>query len=305
MRPLIVHGRDRVGAPRKRARKNSAVSRERQPAWINALPGSGWRKWAGAALAVVVMVSAMLIAGSSEFRNGADVWSRSQFSAAVESFGRASGLNVASIEVIGRASTAPDLLAEAVGVTAGDAILAIDLDAIRLRVEALPLVKSVSVRRQLPDTLRIEIEERVPFATWQRDGKIALIDREGVILADPVPADRAATLSRLPRIVGQGAVAAAAELFEFVGRDAELNRRLASATWIRARRWDLEFDNGVLVRLPEQDPASAWARLVDHQRREQILDRDIQAVDLRFNDRVVVRLTPQAAKARRAPGENT
>ena len=131
------------------------------------------------------------------------------------------------------------------------------------------------------------------------------IDREGRILADPVPADRAETLGKLPRVVGQGAVTAAAELFEFVGSDAVLASRLTNATWIRGRRWDLEFDNGVLVRLPEQDPASAWARLVQYQRREQILDRDIQTVDLRFTDRVVVRLTPQAASARRAHGENT
>jgi cell division protein FtsQ len=305
MRPLIVYGSDRVGAPRKRSRKNAAFSRKRQPGWINILPGSGWKKWAGAMLALVGTGFAVLTAASSEFRNNAGAWAHSQLSAAVETFGHASGLKVASIALIGRVATPADQLTEAVGVQAGDAILAIDLEAIRLRVEALNLVKSASVRRQLPDTLRIEIEERTPFATWQRDGKTALIDREGRILADPVPADRAETLGKLPRVVGQGAVTAAAELFDFVGSDAVLASRLTNATWIRGRRWDLEFDNGVLVRLPEQDPASAWARLVQYQRREQILDRDIQTVDLRFTDRVVVRLTPQAASARRAPGENT
>jgi cell division protein FtsQ len=52
------------------------------------------------------------------------------------------------------------------------------------------------------------------------------------------------------------------------------------------------------VRLPEEDVAVALARLVTLDKQKQLLSRDIVAVDLRLPDRVVVRLSDEAAKAR-------
>ena len=64
------------------------------------------------------------------------------------------------------------------------------------------------------------------------------------------------------------------------------------------RRWTLKLDNGMDVRLPERDAAAAVARLVKLDREQRILDKDIIALDLRMNDRVVVRLTEEAMAAR-------
>ena len=58
------------------------------------------------------------------------------------------------------------------------------------------------------------------------------------------------------------------------------------------------MDNGIDVRLPEQGATDALARLIKLEREQSILEKDVIAIDLRMPDRVVVRLTEEAAAAR-------
>ena len=70
------------------------------------------------------------------------------------------------------------------------------------------------------------------------------------------------------------------------------------------RRWNLRLKNGLDVRLPEDDVASALERLVALDRDAKLMSRDIVAIDLRLPDRVTVRLSRRRAGARgRAQGE--
>jgi cell division septal protein FtsQ len=69
-----------------------------------------------------------------------------------------------------------------------------DLSAAGGRVRALPGVASAVVRRRLPGTLEILLEEAVPVALAPRDGGMALLDSSGKVL----PFDPAATAPDLP-----------------------------------------------------------------------------------------------------------
>ena len=64
------------------------------------------------------------------------------------------------------------------------------------------------------------------------------------------------------------------------------------------RRWNLRLTNGMDVRLPETGTEAALATLVKLDSDEQLLSRDITSIDLRLPDRVTVRLSEDAAKAR-------
>jgi cell division protein FtsQ len=59
---------------------------------------------------------------------------------------------------------------------------------IRNRLLGFGWVKDARVSHRLPDTLVIDIVERRPAALWQNEGRLALIDSEGVVL-DRVPVD--------------------------------------------------------------------------------------------------------------------
>ena len=51
--------------------------------------------------------------------------------------------------------------------------------------------------------------------------------------------------------------------------------------------------------LPEEELTTAWQSLAEFEQQEQLLARNILAVDFRVKDKTVVRLTPQEAARRR------
>src|SRR5512147_2646787 len=112
------------------------------------------------------------------------------------------GFVVRDIFVVGRDSTPKATLLQALALGSGAPILAIDLEAARTRIQALPWVRQASVRRVLPDTIVVEIVERRPLALWQHDKKFALIDEEGRII---LRGDDVARYSDLMVVVGEDA----------------------------------------------------------------------------------------------------
>lgn len=212
-----------------------------------------------------------------------------------------SGLAVAAVTVAGRGRTSVEDLRDAIGVNRGDPILFLDIEEVRQRVVALPWVEAAAVERRLPDTLHVRIAEREPFVRWQNGGRTVLIDREGVILARAAEGE----FRHLRRLVGKGAPQQATALFDILQGDPELFARVSTATRVRERRWDVTFDNGVVLRLPEEGTRQAWQRFTQLQAAERLLDKDVKTIDLRVADRVILQLTPEAAQARSVPGKNT
>jgi cell division protein FtsQ len=50
------------------------------------------------------------------------------------------------------------------------------------------------------------------------------------------------------------------------------------------------------VLLPEDDIAGAWAKLAQLERSNRVLQRDVQTVDMRLPDRLVMRVTDTGTK---------
>ena len=78
----------------------------------------------------------------------------------------------------------------------------------------------------------------------------------------------------------------------------ELAARVKGYIRVAERRWDLRLEDGVTVKLPERGEDEAINELLAMDREDGLLSRDIAAVDMRFSDRVVVQLTPEAAERR-------
>ncbi len=219
--------------------------------------------------------------------------------------GSAVGLSLASVEVEGRNRASRDDILTALGVTRGMPILAIDAAAAKTRLEALPWIRSAAVERRLPDTIFVRIVERQPLAFWQRHGQLSLIDREGAVIAT----NRLDDFASLIVLVGDDAPTEAPTLLEMLATEPELAAHVAAAVRVGGRRWDLRLDSGIAVALPEEDASAAWHRLAALNRSDRLLDRNIEAVDLRLNDRLVVRTVPEPpklpAKKNRPGGKST
>jgi cell division protein FtsQ len=170
----------------------------------------------------------------------------------------------------------------------------VDVAAIRERLLRFGWVKDARVSRRLPDTLVIDVVERTPAALWQSKGQLALVDAEGVVL-DRVPVNE---MPDLPLLIGAGANREAVTLGRLMDTVPTLKPQLTSASWIGGRRWDLNFQSGETVALPEGDAAArhALTKFARLDKSNGLLGRGVVRFDLRIPGKMVVRLP-------RAPGE--
>lgn len=207
------------------------------------------------------------------------------------------GFRVENVLVLGRQETPRDELLKAVRLARGAPILAFDPDAAKKRIEALPWVRAASVQRRLPDTIFLRVVERRPLAVWQDHGHFTLIDYDGKVIAD----SGVERFSGLPLVVGDDAPAHAAQLLEMLWNQPELMVRVKAAMRVGGRRWNVRLDNGIDVRLPEENAAAAWARLATYERTHHVLAKDVGVLDLRLPDRLIV----QKARQSEADGPGT
>ncbi|SDO08036.1 cell division protein FtsQ [Methylobacterium phyllostachyos] len=169
----------------------------------------------------------------------------------------------------------------------------LDVNAVREKLLRVPLIAQASVRKIYPNEIAITQVEREPAALWQKNGELSVIAADGTVI-DAMRDDRYASL---PLVVGEDANTKLPEYLALIAAAGPLADRIKAGTYVSGRRWTLKLD-GVDVRLPEVDPAAALARLVRFEREAGLLEKDIIAVDLRMPDRLVVRLTEEAAAAR-------
>ncbi len=209
------------------------------------------------------------------------------------------GLKVGEVLVRGRRETSRAALLAALDTRRGMPILSFDPAAARHRVEALPWIRRASVRRLLPDTIVVHIEERSPLALWQRGGRFTVIDDAGEAIRGVRPERFAGLLV----VVGPDAPDHAADLLEILGSQPSLLARVRAAVRVGGRRWNLRLDNGIDVQLPERAPSRAWARLADYEKTHGVLDRDVLAIDLRLPDRLVLRRDRETVNV--VPGRST
>ncbi len=225
--------------------------------------------------------------------------------AEMESLGEATvrglGLTVREVYVVGRERAAGKRVLAALAVKRGDSMLAFDPKAARARLVALGWIRDARVYRRFPDVVEVHLDERRPLALWQKKKRLVLIDTEGeTILSHGLERFR-----DLPIVVGPDAARHAAALIDFLGLEPGLFAEVEAAVRVGGRRWNIKLGNGIEVNLPEQDPKASWLRLAQMARDHDLLERDIQAIDMRLPDRFVVRMTPAAAAKRRGTGEDT
>jgi cell division protein FtsQ len=168
----------------------------------------------------------------------------------------------------------------------------VDIEKIRADLLQYGWIKDARVSRRLPDTLAVEIIERKPAALWQRNGKYSLIDANGIVLAN-VRADEGGDL---PMLNGNEANEHIVALNALLDNASALKSQVTGATWIGKRRWDLQFQTGETLALPEGEAEAAKA-LLNFARLDgvhRLLGRDLIHFDLRDPDRAYFRKAPKA-----------
>lgn len=131
----------------------------------------------------------------------------------------------------------------------------VNLEDVRHKLLAYGWIADAHVSRRLPDTLLVHIVERQPTAVWQDQGKLSLIAADGVWL-EPVKPD---AMPDLPLVIGPGANAQEAAYQKLIEAVPALRPQVKAATWVGKRRWNLLFESGETLALPEGDSDASKA----------------------------------------------
>lgn len=167
----------------------------------------------------------------------------------------------------------------------------VDLEGTRQRLLRFGWVEDARVYRRLPDTLVVDIVERKPAAIWQHKQQLSLIDRTGVVL-EPVKLDQ---MPDLPLVIGPAANRHAIHLDQLLAATPELKPMIEGATWVGGRRWDLRFQSGEVLALPEGSEAAqkALVKFARMDKSVQLLGRGLVRFDMRIPGKFIVRVSKE------------
>jgi cell division protein FtsQ len=205
------------------------------------------------------------------------------------------GFSINAIEIRGLAEADSTEISDRIDVSRTGSLVMLDAEFARRRIAEIPWVADVTVRKIYPNRVVVDLTERQPFALWQDDGRVSVVDRTGAVMSDVILTRHAG----LPLVVGAGANTRVGEAVDMMNAVSTLRPKIRAAVLVADRRWNLMTVDGVEILLPEEDPKAALARVADLQASKKILDRDVVAVDLRVPDRLFVRLSDAAADQRR------
>ena len=193
-----------------------------------------------------------------------------------------------------------------------------DLDGLRRNLELIPWVKTVVVRRVLPDKLIVDVEEREPVAFARVGQGTLLIDEEGILLEN-----NPARLSRsdFPVILGMESgyaaeilrrnrerIAVYLQLIRALNRGgAGLSRDLSEVHLQDPGNVSVILNGDtVLVYLGRDGFQTKFRRYLAASRELKNKYRNLDSVDLRYRDQVVIRiLDPKLARgvSRKVPSD--
>jgi cell division protein FtsQ len=210
-----------------------------------------------------------------------------------EAAGRA-GFVVRNIEIIGRAHADRDAVYDIAMEQQSRAMPLVDLDETRAKLLRFGWIADARVSRRLPDTLVVDIVERKPAAIWQYRQRLSLIDKDGVVIA---PVDLS-DMPDLPLVIGPGANQRATELTRLLETAPSLKPMMEGASWIGDRRWDLRFQSGETLALPEGHEAavSALAYFAERDAQVRLLGQGFVRFDMRDPRRMVVRVSKEPGR---------
>ncbi len=207
------------------------------------------------------------------------------------------GFKIADVKISGVKEVSRIDVLTNIDLGAERSLFSFDVHGAREALRKLPWVYEARVSKAYPDKVLIDIVERTPFAIWQNNGELWLVERDGAKIA---PFDD--RFAGLPLVVGSGAAGDAAKFVSMVARHPVIASQVKAHVRIGERRWNLVLQNGVTVLLPEGREEIELAQLAKLEAENSLLSRDIAEVDMRMGDRVVMRLSADAA-ARLKPVE--
>src|SRR6202163_3748869 len=165
------------------------------------------------------------------------------------------GFRITTVAINGRKQLSQDEVLATGGVNGRSSLLFLDAASVRGKLKANPWIGEATVLKLYPGHLKIDIVERSPFALWQQDGRLSVISDDGAVL-EPYVSHR---FTSLPLVVGKGADTRARDFLALLACYPQVRAATKAAIFVGERRWNLRLKDGLDIRLPENEAATALA----------------------------------------------
>lgn len=169
----------------------------------------------------------------------------------------------------------------------------IDLEAVREIIVGLPAVADANVRVRQGGVMVAEVSEREPVVIWRSRDGLGLVDAEGILVSE---IDHRAARADLPVIAGEGADRVVPQALALFQAARPLGHRLRGLVRMGERRWDVVLDGGQRILLPEVGAVRALERVIVLDDVQDMLSRDLVAVDMRLAARPTIRMNTHATE---------
>jgi cell division protein FtsQ len=187
------------------------------------------------------------------------------------------GFKLEKVVIAGNKNISQGEVRSALNADTGTPIFSIDLKNIKKQIEENTWVKQVAIKRHLPNTIYIAIMEKTPIAIWQINQQIFLIDEDG----NKITSSNIDKFPKLLHVVGIGANLYASALIDELANYEELSKKIISAVRYGERRWNLNLQHNITVKMPEIGFDKAIEYLNNLDNMDKLMNQNYKVIDLR------------------------
>ncbi len=194
------------------------------------------------------------------------------------------GFKIKNILISGTHNLSQDYLRNIIKTQNHINILNVNLHRIYNKIIQNSWVEETYVERILPDTIKIKVLEKKPIAIWQNQKGNKLITINGDVISH---ANVNRFKNNFPIIKGEKSKKNISTILKILETNKNFSKNIWSLTFINQRRWDLHFNQGLIVRLPSQNVMKAWQKIIKLQTDYNILNLRLIEIDLRNPEQIL------------------
>ena len=189
---------------------------------------------------------------------------------------------VNTIQTVGRERASKNDLSKILKKYQKTSLLSLDLNYIQSEIEKVAWIKKVIIRRVLPNTLSLTIEEFSPRAVWIRGRDRYVLDKNGYTI-EKVSDDQ---FQNYFTIKGAEAELNLMNLIESLENFDEIYNQIDYANYVGRRRWDLHYKSGVRIMLPEDNIIDSLSLLETYIKENKLIEKGHKKIDLRVDGKI-------------------
>ncbi|HEY2094614.1 MAG TPA: FtsQ-type POTRA domain-containing protein [Thermoanaerobaculia bacterium] len=166
----------------------------------------------------------------------------------------------------------------------------IDIARVQSDLHSLPWIQRIAIEKKVPDTLRINVVERVPVALAMRDGTLQYVDATGAVCGELSPAVGDSDLPVVRDAEGSELVRSVQFIDDLRAKDPVVYSRIGEVRPIAPRGFAIfDRDLDATVYANADDVSSKFRDLYAIAQSEKLGRSQIQYADLRFSGRIVIK----------------